>query len=83
MSWGYAEVRILSEIGKVMHCSLVDFYSKVPDKGCRFLSKKMPMDNYVLEVKVTGEPPVWFDKDGTRFGSDNCYVSVEKTVLLK
>ena len=41
------------------------------------------MDNYVLEVKVTGEPPVWFDKDGTRFGSDNCYVSVEKTVLLK
>lgn len=80
---GYAEVRILSEKGKVMHCSLVDFYSKVPDKGCRFLSKKMPMDNYVLEVKVTGEPPVWFDKDGTRFGSDNCYVSVEKTVLLK
>lgn len=80
---GYAEVRILSEKGKVMHCSLVDFYSKVPDKGCRFLSKKMPLDNYVLEVKVTGEPPVWFDKDGTRFGSDNCYVSVEKTVLLK
>lgn len=80
---GYAEVRILSEKGKVMHCSLVDFYSKVPDKGFRFLSKKMPVDNYVLEVKVTGESPVWFNKGGTRFGSDNCYVNVEKTVLLK
>lgn len=80
---GYAEVRILDKEGKIMHYSLVDFYSKVPDKGIRFLSREMPIGDYVLEVKVTGEPSVWFDKDGTRFGSDNCCVSVEKTVSVK
>ena len=78
---GYAEVRILNDKGKLMHRSSVDFYSKVPDNAIRFISKKMPFDTYTIEIEVTGEQPVWYDKRKNRFGSDDYYVNVEKILI--
>ncbi len=78
---GYAEVRIRNKAGKLLHRSWVDFYSKVPDKGLRFISRQMPFGRYVLEVEVAGEQPVWYNKRKDRFGSHGYYVEVEKLIV--
>lgn len=75
---GYAKVRIINQEEKILHESYVDFYSKVPDDGIRFVSKEYPSGNYRLEIEVSGEQPVWFSKNGTRFGSDGFFVNVSK-----
>lgn len=79
---GYAEVCVRDKAGEVLHRSFVDFYSKVPDEGLRFLSKEYPAGGgYVLEVRVTGEYPVYYNKRGGRFGSDDCFVNVSSVVV--
>ena len=77
---GYAWIRIKNSCGDVMHSSLVDFYSKVEDEGTRFVSKTYPEGEYVLEVEVAGENPVWFNKRGDRFGSTDLFVNVAETI---
>ena len=77
---GYAWIRIKNSSGDVMHSSLVDFYSKVEDEGTRFVSKTYPEGEYVLEVEVAGENPVWFNKRGDRFGSTDLFVNVAETI---
>ena len=64
-----------------MHDSLVDFYSKVEDNGLRFVSKVYPEDEYILEVEVAGENPIWFNKRGDRFGSTDFFVNVTETIV--
>ena len=78
---GYARIRIKDKEGNILHDSLVDFYSKIEDEGPRFVSKTYPEDEYVLEVEVTGENPVWFNKRGDRFGSTGFFINVEKTIV--
>ena len=78
---GYARIRIKDKEGKILHDSLVDFYSKVEDEGPRFVSKTYPEAEYILEVEVTGENPVWFNKRGDRFGSTGFSVNVDKTIV--
>lgn len=78
---GYAEIRIKNKKGDVVHNSLVDFYSKVEDYGPRFVSKTYPEDEYILEVEVIGENPVWFNKRGDRFGSTDFFVNVGETIV--
>ena len=78
---GYAEVRIWDRKGKLLHRSWVDFYSKVPDKGVRFISRQMPCDTYILEVEVTGKQSVWYDKRKKRFGSHGYFVDVEEVIV--
>ncbi len=78
---GYAEVRIRDKEGKLLHRSLVDFYSKVPNKGLRFMSRQMPCDTYILEVEATGEQSVWYNKRKDRFGSHGYLVNVEKVII--
>ena len=77
---GYALVRLKDKSGKTLHSSYVDFYSKVPDEGIRFVSRDYPQDNYVLEVEVSGEHPVWSNKRGDRFGSTGYTVSVSSSL---
>ena len=79
---GYATFRILNKHGEVLHASYVDFYSKVPNESIRFVSKEYAEDDYILEVQVSGEQPVWFNKRGDRLGSTDCYVNISK-VLVK
>ncbi len=78
---GYAEVRIKNKKGEVLHSSLVDFYSKVEDRNPRFVSKTYPEDEYLLEIEVTGEYPVWYKKNGDRFGSTDSFLHITQTIV--
>ena len=78
---GYAEIRIKNEKGDVLHATLVDFYSKVEDYAPRFVSKTYPDGKYVLEIEVTGENSIWFNKRGDRFGSSDYFVNVGETIV--
>ena len=59
-----------------------DFYSKVPDKAVRFMSPELPKGEYTLKIEVTGIVPEWFQKNGTRFGSSDCYVNINDIVVF-
>lgn len=76
---GYAWVSIRDKEGKVLHRQYVDFYSKAKDYSPRYVSRIYPEDDYVLEVEVSGEHPVWYDKRGNRFGSSDYFVNVSET----
>jgi hypothetical protein len=80
---GYGRIVISGEDGKVVVSSLVDFYSKVPDRAIRYISPKLPQGDYILTVEVTGENSTWSDKKKSIFyGSDNYFVNVESIVVL-
>lgn len=78
---GYAWVSIKDKDGKIQHRQYVDFYSKATDYAPQYVSRIYPEDDYVLEVEVSGEAPVWFDKKGTRFGSTNSFVNVSQIIV--
>lgn len=77
---GYARIRIKDKEGRLLHDSLIDFYSKAEDNGTQFVIKTYPEDEYILEVEVAGENPVWFNKKGDRFGSTDFFVNVTETI---
>ena len=79
---GYARIRILNKQKEEIYSSLVDFYSKKTDRAMRFISPKFAPDDYTLIIEVTGIIPEWFKKNGDRFGSSNCYVTVEDVILI-
>lgn len=78
---GYAWVSIKDKDGRIRHRQYVDFYSKAKDYAPRYVSRLYPKDDYVLEVEVSGENPVWYDKKGNRFGSSDYYVNVTETIV--
>lgn len=75
---GYARIVIADKKGLVLHHVMVDFYSKVPDHGIRFVSPRLPQGEYTIKVEVSGEQGLWYKKDGTGFGSDDYYVRVDE-----
>ncbi len=79
---GYARIRILNKKKKEVYNSLVDFYSKTVDQGVRFISPELENDSYTLIIEVTGIIPEWFKKNGDRFGSSDCYVTVENVAVF-
>ncbi|WP_166670710.1 hypothetical protein [Olivibacter sp. XZL3] len=79
---GYAHISVSESSGRVIYSSLVDFYSKVADTGIRFISPQLPVGDYVLQVEVSGEQPVWFSKKGDRFGSDDYWVKINGVKVL-
>lgn len=78
---GYAWVSIKDKNGKILHQQYVDFYSKAKNHAPQYVSRLYPEGDYVLEVEVSGENPVWFDKKGNRFGSLDYYVNVSETIV--
>jgi hypothetical protein len=78
---GYAKIAILNKQNEEIYSSLVDFYSKNTDRAIRFISPEFAEDNYILIIEVTGIIPEWFKKNGDRFGSSSCYVTVEDVVI--
>ena len=60
-----------------VYSSLVDFYSKYPEKAIRIITPKMPKANYTLQVEITGVRPVWTDKTKTIYGSDGTFVTID------
>ncbi|MDL2309572.1 family 43 glycosylhydrolase [Parabacteroides sp. OttesenSCG-928-B22] len=79
---GYAKVYILDEKGATVHASLVDFYSKVSDQAVRFMSPQLPEGKYTARVEITGIIPEWFKKNGDRFGSSDCFVTISDVVFF-
>ena len=74
---GYARVSLLDAKKDTVYVSLVDFYSKYPEKAIRIMTPEMPEDNYTLLIEVTGIMPVWTDKTKAVYGSDNSFVTVD------
>ena len=80
---GYALVKIFDKQDKEVFGNIVDFYSKVPDSGTRFVSPTLPDGDYKLTIEVMGEHPTWSDKKMRIFyGSDDFYITVFDVMKL-
>ena len=71
-----ADKKAKTKDGKEIYTSLVDFYSKHPEKAIRFITPEFEKGNYELRVEVTGIMPTWTDKTKTIYGSKDTYVSI-------
>lgn len=81
---GYATISISYANGKVLDKLFVDFYSKIPDEGLRFVSKNYPKGKYRLRIEVTGTQSAWYNKKKTiRYGSHGYLVNVTKTIEME
>lgn len=81
---GYATISISDANGKVLDKLFVDFYSKIPDEGLRFVSKNYPKGKYRLRIEVTGTQSAWYNKKKTiRYGSHGYLVNVTKTIEME
>ncbi|WP_437919900.1 family 43 glycosylhydrolase [Sphingobacterium sp. LRF_L2] len=78
---GYAKISITNPVGDTVHCSFVDFYSKVPDTGLRFVTPQLVQGSYKLSIEATGEHGVWWNKRGNRFGSSDFWIRVHQFVV--
>src|SRR5690625_3410671 len=79
----FADFTIDNETDKLVHQSIIDFYSLVTDSNIKYVSPKFPQGNYTLTVSVMGENGVWSDKTGTQFGSDDYFVTLERITICK
>lgn len=73
---GYGNFDVYDEKGNLLHESTIDFYSRIPNNGLRYTSPKFKEGYYSIKITVTGSNGIWFDKKGTRFGSDNYFVKL-------
>lgn len=75
---GYARVSVLNAVKDTVYSSLVDFYSKYPEKAIRIMTPEMPESDYTLVIEVTGISPVWTDKTKAIYGSDDIFVTIDE-----
>ncbi len=82
---GYAKVSILDARRDTVYASLVDFYSKNPDKGVRIITPKMTGASlsssssdreFTLVIENVADRPIWWNKRGDVFGSDSTLVAI-------
>lgn len=78
---GYAEITILDKDGDKLLQTSVDFYSKTPAEGLRWLSPPLPKDQYTLEIRASRMKPNWTDKSKTQYGSKGYKVSMTEIAL--
>lgn len=74
----YAKVTIINSKKEIVDSTFVDFYSKVPHKGVRYVSPVMPAGDYTLKVEVTGIVQEWITKKGIRYGSNGFNVNIDR-----
>lgn len=80
---GVASVRILDSKKRCVYTSLLDYYTKVPEDGIRFITPPMnKRGKYTLEIEVMGEHSTWTDKSNTIFGSKDDFVDVSDIIVL-
>lgn len=77
----YARLRITDREGYELQNNIVDFYSKAPTEGIRFVSKTLPEGDYTLTVTPTGIETVWYKKNGDRFGCTGTSVSLTGALI--
>ncbi len=80
---GYALISIVGKDGDTLRSSLVDFYSKVPHIGLRYVTPKIAPGDYTLHVEVSGEHGVWSDKRRSDYGSTDYWIRIQDVVLLE
>ncbi len=73
---GYGDLEIADEKGRCVHKTSLDFYSGVLDEGLRYLSPVLTAGKYRVKLTVSGANSVCVTKNGTRYGSDDCYVYI-------
>jgi len=78
---GYALVKLQNSKDKTVLSSIVDMYSKYPISALKFLSPRLPKDQYTLTVTVMGEKGNWSDKRKNRYGSTGYVISLDKIVI--
>lgn len=74
----YAKITVTNSKKQVVLSTMVDFYSKVPHDGLRYVSPKMPSDDYIMRIEVTGIVQEWITKKGIRYGSNGFNVGIDK-----
>ena len=79
---GYAEVTIIDQKKQVVFQTSVDFYSKVPATGLRWLSPILPKGKYTLQVRCSEMKPNWTDKKRIIYGSKGYKVEVSEVVTM-
>ena len=72
---GYADIELIRD-GLVIHKVKIDLYSLVQSEGECYRSPSLEMGTYTMRITVTGEGSVCYDKNGTRFGSEDCLVRI-------
>ena len=78
---GYAEVTILDRKKQVIFQTSIDFYSKAPATGLRWLSPVLPEGKYTLQVRCSEMKPNWTDKKRTQYGSKGYKVEITRFVM--
>lgn len=82
-SSGYARVEIfVGDQPEPALSTTVDFYSKRPDDGWRYVSPELPTGPKRIRITNLGEAPVWYDKARNRFGSDDTRVTTSGILEL-
>ena len=79
---GYAEITILNNKQQVVFETSVDFYSKTPATGLRWLSPVLPQGEYTLLVRCSEMKPNWTDKKRIIYGSKGHKVEVSEVVTV-
>lgn len=75
---GYCEISVFNTKNKLIHKSIIDFYSLIPSEGIRYISPKLPLDNYKIEIMPLEETGIWYKKNGEKFGGLDTEICVTK-----
>lgn len=73
---GYCRIDIMDMANNIVRTDIINFYGTAPMSGIRYVSPKLEKADHVLKITVLGESGEWFTKDGTRYGSQDCYVDI-------
>ena len=79
---GYAEIFIKDNNDREVFATSIDFYSKIPATGLRWVSPKLPKGNYTLGVRVSEMKPNWTDKTKTQYGSTGYQIKITEIVYI-
>ena len=74
---GYARVSLLDAKKDTVYVSLVDFYSKYPEKAIRIMTPEMPEDIYTLFIDVKRRMPIRTVTTKSSSRSDNSFVTID------
>lgn len=78
---GYAYILIQNSKGVEVLSSIIDMYCLYTETSLKFLSPILPEDNYTVTVSALGDHGNWYKKDGTKFGSTDDFISIDKIII--
>ncbi len=79
---GYARVDVFGEdLAQPLASAIVDFYSLVEDRSWRYVSPPLPEGPKRIRVTNLGDMPIWFNKAGHQFGTDDTFVTITRALL--